>query len=66
MSALARIELEDVRTELAKAHEAALLMGTEHEADEVDGATDQDGDEWVEYVSFYDSIYIRCSMKVEQ
>ena len=49
MSALARIELEDARKELERAHEAAKLMGRGAEGDEAD---DDDGkdeeDEWVE------------------
>ncbi|KZP22770.1 transducin family protein/WD-40 repeat family protein [Athelia psychrophila] len=49
VSALARIELEDARTELARAHEAAKTMGrgTEgEEGDDDDG--DEDEDAWVD------------------
>lgn len=41
VSALARIELEDARVELQRAHDAAQTMGK-------DG--DDEDDEWVEYV----------------
>lgn len=47
VSALARIELEDARTELERAHEAAKSMDrTEGEVVEGD-----DDDEWVELVN---------------
>ena len=51
VSALARIELEDARIELERAHEAVKLMGRGAEGDEADddGATDDDKEnEWVE------------------
>jgi periodic tryptophan protein 1 len=54
VSALARIELEDARTELARAHEAAKSMGRGAEGLEADdeeaGDEEGDGDEdaWVE------------------
>jgi periodic tryptophan protein 1 len=46
VSALARIELEDARTELERAHEAAKTMGRGAEGDE--GDDDEDEDAWVE------------------
>ena len=46
VSALARIELEDARTELERAHEAAKIMGNGAEGDE--GDNDEDEDAWVE------------------
>lgn len=49
VSALARIELEDARTELARAHEAAKTMGRGTEGEEGDGDDgDEDEDAWVE------------------
>jgi hypothetical protein len=48
VSKLARIELEDARTELLRAQEAAATMGRGAELDEADdddGAGDGDGDE---------------------
>ena len=47
VSALARIELEDARVELERAHEAAKEMGKGAEADEADDH-DEDEDGWVE------------------
>ncbi|ESK93990.1 rrna processing protein [Moniliophthora roreri MCA 2997] len=47
VSALAHIELEDARTELKRAHEAAQKMGKGTEGDEADDAED-DEDEWVD------------------
>jgi len=49
VSALARIELEDARTELERAHEAAKSM------DRTEGEVDGDDDEgdWVECVAFF-------------
>ena len=51
VSALARIELEDARVELERAHLAAQSMGKGAEGDEADDNED-DGDEvdWVESV----------------
>ena len=51
VSALARVELEDARVELERAHEAAKTMGRGGEGEEAD---DQDDDEnnWVESVGF--------------
>lgn len=49
VSALARIELEDSRMELERAHEAAKLMGKGAEGDEGDqDDEDNDEDNWVE------------------
>lgn len=50
VSALARIELEDARTELERAHLAAQYMGKDAEEDEGDDNTEEDDDEanWVE------------------
>ena len=48
VSALARIELEDAKTELARAHEAAKTMGKGAEGDEGDDDEDPDDDAWVE------------------
>jgi periodic tryptophan protein 1 len=49
VSALARIELEDARVELERAHEAAKMMGRGGEGEEAD---DQDDEEnWIEFVS---------------
>lgn len=45
MSALARIELEDARVELERAHQAAGTMGRGAEGEEGD---DGDEDAWVE------------------
>jgi periodic tryptophan protein 1 len=53
VSALARIELEDARVELERAHLAAQSMGKGAEGDEADDNEDgDDGDEadWVESV----------------
>ncbi|KAF8896470.1 WD40-repeat-containing domain protein [Infundibulicybe gibba] len=47
VSALARIELEDARVELERAHEAAKSMGRGAEGDEADEA-DEDEENWVE------------------
>lgn len=47
VSALARIELEDARVELERAHEAAQLMGKGAEGDEADDAGD-DEENWVD------------------
>ncbi|KAK7050825.1 rRNA-processing protein [Paramarasmius palmivorus] len=49
VSALAHIELEDARTELKRAHEAAQKMGKGAEGDEADDAGDDD-DEWVDLI----------------
>lgn len=48
MSALARIELEDARTELARAHQAAKEMGKGLEEEDEEGEEDGDEDAWVE------------------
>ncbi|KAL1737646.1 hypothetical protein HDZ31DRAFT_22327, partial [Schizophyllum fasciatum] len=48
VSALARIELEDARTELERAHEAAQMMGKGAEGEEADDAGDDDEDNWVD------------------
>lgn len=45
VSALARIELEDARVELERAHEAAKEMGKGAEADDGD---EENEDNWVE------------------
>ena len=47
VSALARIELEDARVELERAHEAAKSMGRGPEGDEIEEGGDDEGD-WVE------------------
>jgi periodic tryptophan protein 1 len=47
VSALARIELEDARVELERAHEAAKTMGKGAEGNEADDP-DEDEDNWVE------------------
>ena len=47
VSALARIELEDARKELEKAHKAAQAMGKGAEGEEADDA-DDDESAWVE------------------
>jgi len=52
VSALARIELEDARVELERAHEAAKSMGRGGEGDEAD----DDDDDWVESVRPFMSI----------
>ncbi|KAF8071864.1 WD40-repeat-containing domain protein [Lyophyllum atratum] len=49
VSALARIELEDARVELERAHEAAKSMGRGAEGEEADDAGEEDDeDEWVD------------------
>lgn len=48
VSALARIQLEDARTELERAHLAAKSMGQGAEDDEVDDHNEDDDDAWVE------------------
>lgn len=49
VSTLARIELEDAKLELERAHEAAKGMGKGAEGDEGDDVVDDDGDDaWVE------------------
>ena len=51
VSALARIELEDAKLELERAHEAAKLMGKGAEAEEADDGDeveDEVEDDWVE------------------
>lgn len=50
VSTIARIELEDARVELERAHEAAKSMGLGGEGEEADDQDDQDN--WVESVSF--------------
>ena len=45
MSALARIELEDAKKELERAHKAAGAMGKGAEGDEADDDADEDEDE---------------------
>lgn len=51
VSALARIELEDARVELQRAHEAAKTMGRGGEGEEADDQND-DENNWVESVFF--------------
>nr|VWP00145.1 Uncharacterized protein [Ganoderma boninense] len=48
VSALARIELEDARKELEKAHNAAKSMGKGAEGDEADDAEEDDESAWVD------------------
>ncbi|KAG5638480.1 hypothetical protein H0H81_012412 [Sphagnurus paluster] len=49
VSALARIELEDARVELQRAHEAAKSMGKGAEGEEADDQTEEDEDDnWVD------------------
>lgn len=48
VSALARIELEDARVELERAHEAAKSMGRGGEGEEADDGGDDDDENWVE------------------
>lgn len=53
VSALARIELEDARIELERAHEAAKSMGRGaegDEADDIDEENEENEDSWVECV----------------
>ena len=50
VSALARIELEDARVELERAHLAAQSMGKGAEGDEADDNDDGDEADWVESV----------------
>ena len=47
VSALARIELEDAKKELERAHKAAQSMGKGAEGEEADDV-DEDEDGWVE------------------
>ncbi|KAJ6624075.1 WD40-repeat-containing domain protein [Mycena sp. CBHHK59/15] len=50
VSALSRIQLEDARIELERAHEAAKSMGRGAEGEEADDAGDDDDEEdWVEF-----------------
>ena len=51
VSALARIELEDARLELERAHEAANMMGKGAEGEEGDDPGDEDEENWVECAS---------------
>ena len=53
VSALARIELEDAKKELERAHKAAQSMGKGAEGEEADDSIDEDGDQndWVECVT---------------
>jgi periodic tryptophan protein 1 len=51
VSALARIELQDARVELERAHEVAKTMGRGAEGEEADDQDDDD-DNWVESVRF--------------
>jgi hypothetical protein len=52
VSALARIELEDARVELERAHEAAKTMGLGAEGEEADDqGADDDEENWVECAS---------------
>jgi len=53
VSALARIELEDARVELERAHEAAKSMGRGAEGKEADDVGDDDEDNWVESVRVF-------------
>ncbi|KAJ7675684.1 WD40-repeat-containing domain protein [Mycena polygramma] len=50
VSALSRIQLEDARVELARAHEAAKSMGLGAEGEEADDVAEEDGneDDWVD------------------
>lgn len=48
VSALARIELEDARLELERAHNAANSMGRGAEGDEGDDNNEDEEDAWVE------------------
>lgn len=48
VSAIARIEVEDARIELEKAHKAAQSMGKGAEADEADDVDEDDEGAWVE------------------
>lgn len=54
VSALARIELEDARAELEKAHKAAQSMGKGAEGEEADDSIDEDDESaWVEWIVSY-------------
>jgi len=48
VSALARIELEDAKKELERAHKAAESMGKGAEGEEADDADEDDENAWVE------------------
>ncbi|KAF7336843.1 hypothetical protein MVEN_02120500 [Mycena venus] len=48
VSALSRIQLEDARIELERAHEAAKSMGLGAEGDEADDAGEDNEDDWVD------------------
>ena len=48
VSAIARIDLDDARVELERAHEAAKSMGRGAEGEEADDAGETDEDGWVE------------------
>lgn len=48
VSALARIELEDARVELERAHKAANQMGKGAEGEEADDIAEEDEEGWVE------------------
>jgi hypothetical protein len=51
VSALSRIQLEDARIELERAHEAAKSMGLGAEGEEADDAGEDNEEDWVEFVS---------------
>ena len=54
VSTLARIELEDARIELERAHEAAKSMGKGAEGDEADDQGDNDDEaDWLECVIYF-------------
>lgn len=64
VSTLARIELEDARVELLRAHEAAKSMGLGAEGDEADNV-DTDEEDWVESVCNFYCIQINpINMKI--
>ncbi|KAJ7018806.1 WD40-repeat-containing domain protein [Mycena alexandri] len=48
VSALSRIQLEDARVELERAHEAAKSMGLGAEGDEADDAAEENEEDWVD------------------
>ncbi|KAF7312588.1 WD-REPEATS-REGION domain-containing protein [Mycena indigotica] len=65
VSALERIEVEDAKKELERAHKAALAMGKREEGDEADDAVDEDGNEedWVDEPSDEDAMDVDSGVK---
>ncbi|KAJ7168520.1 WD40-repeat-containing domain protein [Mycena filopes] len=66
VSALSRIQLEDARVELERAHEAAKSMGLGAEGDEADDAAEENEEDWVDEEADEDAMDVDSDPKARK